>query len=338
MEDLKKLLFLEEFEDIQEKIQDSSVNYKATKLLTWYKIDNNIKTKDFLSCFIIYKYPDDILGDLTLEINKKLYDAVNKIFNDSEDNLKTNIIRYVYLFKKWKNEDKTILIDQIFNEYHQLTLDILNCVEEEDTDKIQYFENVKNDILREAENIGGEILKNKILSYTPIVVSVKEFKEQYDHAYWDKMKLYYDNNNYEMILSLLNFYKETFKTLSPFNSEELNLIVNNENIIDNLNKMKNENNDDSAEFIRLVISQLFNIIKTFQSPIHDMELESYKAQIHIGELDFVQMLHNMFILFNKTISDLDNIKNINNNNNTRNDTDDTDDNDDTDDTDDTDDE
>ena len=313
MEDLKKSLFLEEFEDIQEKMQDSSVNYKATKLLTVYKIDNNIKTKDFFFFFIIYKYPDDILGDLTLEINKKLYDAVNKIFNDSEDNLKTNIIRYVYLFKKWKNEDKTILIEQIFNEYHQLTLDILNCVEEEDSDKIEYFENVKNDILSEAENIGGEILKNKILSYTPIVISVKELKEQYDNAYWNKMKLDYDNNNYEMILSLLNFYKETFKTLSPFNSEELNLIVNNDNIIDNLNKMKNENNDEAIEFIRLVTSQLFNIIKTFQSPMHDMELESYKAQIHVGKLDFVQILHNMFILFNKTIDDLNNIKNSTNN-------------------------
>lgn len=313
MDDLKKSLFLEDFEDIQEKMQDSSVHYKATKLLTGYKVDNSIKTKDFLSCFIIYKYPDDILGDLTFEINKNVYDAVNKIFDDDETNLKTNIIRYVYLFKKWKNEDKTILIEQIFHEYHQLTLDILNCVEEEDIDKIKYFENVKNDIINEAEKIGGEILKDKILSYTPIVVSVKELKEQYDKAYWDKMKLDYDNNNYEMIISLLNFYKETFKKLSPFNSEELNLIVNNDNIEDNLYKMKNDNNDEATEFIKLVTSQLFNIIKTFQSPIHDMELESYKAQIHVGELDFVKMLHNMFILFNKTIDDLNNIKNSTNN-------------------------
>lgn len=313
MEDLKKALFLEEFEDIQEKMQNNDIIYKATKLLTRYKLDNNIKTKDFLSSFIIYKYPDDILGDLSLEINKNVFDAVTKMFSDDETNLKTNIIRYVYLFKKWKNEDKTILIEQIFHEYHQLTLDILNCVDEEDSDKIKYFESVKNDILNEAEKIGGEILKNKILSYTPIVVSVKELKEQYDKAYWDKMKLDYDNNNYEMIISLLNFYKETFKKLSPFNGEELNLIINNDNIIENLNKMKNEDNDESKEFIRLVSSQLFNIIKSFQSPIHDMELESYKAEIHVGELDFVKSLKNMFMLFNKTITDLENIKNSNTN-------------------------
>ena len=313
MEELKKALFLEEFEDIQEKMQNNDIIYKATKLLTGYKLDNNIKTKDFLSSFIIYKYPDDILGDLSLEINKNVFDAVTKIFTDDESNLKTNIIRYVYLFKKWKNEDKTILIEQIFHEYHQLTLDILNCVDEEDSDKIKYFESVKNDILNEAEKIGGEILKNKILSYTPIVVSVKELKEQYDKAYWDKMKLDYDNNNYEMIISLLNFYKETFKKLSPFNGEELHLIINNDNIIENLNKMKNEDNDESKEFIRLVSSQLFNIIKSFQSPIHDMELESYKAEIHVGELDFVKSLKNMFILFNKTITDLENIKNSNTN-------------------------
>jgi len=313
MENLKESLFLEEFEDIKEKMQENDIIYKANKVLTEYKIDNIIKDKDFISSFIIYKYPEEILGDLELDINKNVYDAVNKLFNENEENLKTNIIRYVYLFKKWKNEDKTILIEQIFNEYHQLTLDILNCVEEEDSDKIKYFENVKRDILNEAEKIGGEILKNKILSYTPIVISVNDLKEQYDKAYWDKIESDYEQKEFDMIHSLLNFFKETFKTLSPFNTEELNVIINNDIITDNLTKIINENNEDAKEYIKVSCSQLFDIIKSFQSPIHDMELESYKADIHVGELNFVKILKNMFVLFNKTINDLENIKNNHNN-------------------------
>ena len=66
--------------------------------------------------------------------------------------------------------------------------------------------------------------------------------------------------------------------------------------------MKNDNNNEATEFIKLVTSQLFNIIKTFQSPIHDMELESYKAQIHVGELDFVKMLHNFLEYTGKCVN------------------------------------
>jgi hypothetical protein len=308
MDELKNILFLEDFEDITKKMQEPDVIYKANKILTDYKVDNIIKDRDFLSSFIIYKYPEEILGELELEINKNVYESVNNIFNDNETKLKTNIIRYIYLFKKWRNEDKSILIEQIFNEYHQLTLDILNCVEEEDSDKIKYFENVKNQILNEAENIGGEILKNQILSYTPVIVSVKDLKEQYDKAYWDKMKEDYENNNFDMIDSLLNFFKETFKKLSPFNVEELDVIISNDMIFDNLRKIKNDNNEDAKDCINIVTTQLFNIIKTFQSPIHDMELESYKAEIHVNDFDFVKSLKNMFILFNKTIVDLENIK------------------------------
>jgi len=308
MDELKNILFLEDFEDVTNKMKEPDVIYKANKILTEYKLDNIIKDRDFLSSFIIYKYPEEILGELSLEINKNVYESVNNIFNDNETKLKTNIIRYIYLFKKWRNEDKSILIEQIFNEYHQLTLDILNCVEEEDSDKIKYFENVKNQILNEAENIGGEILKNQILSYTPVIVSVKDLKEQYDKAYWDKMKEDYENNNFDMISSLLNFFKETFKKLSPFNVEELDVIISNDMIVDNLRKIKNDNNEDAKDCINIVTSQLFNIIKTFQSPIHDMELESYKAEIHVNDFDFVKSLKNMFLLFNKTIVDLENIK------------------------------
>ena len=308
MDELKNMLFLEDFEDVTKKMQEPDVVYKANKILTDYKLDNIIKDRDFLSSFIIYKFPEEILGELDLEINKNVYESVNNIFNDNERKLKTNIIRYVYLFKKWRNEDKSILIEEIFNEYHQLTLDILNCVEEEDSDKIKYFENVKNQILNEAENIGGDILKNQILSYTPVIVNVTDLKKQYDIAYWDKMKEDYENNNFDMIISLLNFFKETFKKLSPFNVEELDVIISNNMIVDNLRKIKNDNNEDAKDCINIVTSQLFNIIKTFQSPIHDMELESYKAEIHISSFDFVKSLKNMFILFNKTIYDLENIK------------------------------
>lgn len=315
MDELKKLLFLEEFDDIAAKMQEPDVIYKANKILTEYKLDNIIKDRDLLACFVIYKFPEEILGELSLEINKNVYESVNNIFNNNETKLKTNIIRYVYLFKKWRNEDKSILIEEIFNEYHQLTLDILNCVDEEDSDKIKYFENVKNEILNEAENIGGDILKKKILSYTPVIVSVKDLKKQYDIAYWDKMKEEYQINNFDMIGSLLTYFKETFKKLSPFNVEELNVIINNDMIFDNLRKINNDNNDDAIDCINVMTSQLFNIIKSFQSPIHDMELESYKADIHTSEFDFVKNLKNMFMLFNKTIIDLENIKKQNETNN-----------------------
>ena len=217
---MKSKLFNDDFEIMEQNLKNSTFIHDANQYLTSLKLDNHIKVKDFLSSFIIYKFPEDTLGDIKLEENKKIYDAALALFN-SDDNIKNSIINFAYLFNSWKNTDKDYLIQQIFFEYHQLTLDVLNTPSDE-KDKIIYYEQVKESLLEQAQKIGGTMLKNEIISYTPIVVDVKELKNQYNKAFWNNISEEYNNNNFEKIAQLMTFFKESFKNLA--NEHSLSLI------------------------------------------------------------------------------------------------------------------
>ena len=52
------------------------------------------------------------------------------------------------------------------------------------------------------------MLKNEIMSYTPIVVDVKELKNQYDKAF-NNISEEYNNNNFDKIAQLMNFFEES---------------------------------------------------------------------------------------------------------------------------------
>ncbi len=309
MESIKNKIFNDEFEIMEKNLKNSSNIHDANQFLTSLKIDNHIKVKDFLSSFIIFKFPEDTLGDIKLEENKKIHDAASNIFNSNDDNVKNAIINFAYLFNSWKNADKDYLIQQIFFEYHQLTLDILNTPSDE-KDKIIYYEQVKDALLEQAQKIGGTMLKNEIMSYTPIVVDVKELKNQYNKAFWNNISEEYNNNNFEKIAQLMNFFKESFKNLA---GEHIELIEETFNIDNIIEKLKN-NSFYNDEIINFGINT-FDIIKSFQAPIHDMTLESFKMELHVKEIFFPKLLKNIFLLISKTIEDLDNIKSKFKNNN-----------------------
>jgi len=309
MESIKNKIFNDEFEIMEKNLKNSSNIHDANQFLTSLKIDNHIKVKDFLSSFIIFKFPEDTLGDINLEENKKIHYAASNIFNSNDDNVKNAIINFAYLFNSWKNADKDYLIQQIFFEYHQLTLDILNTPSDE-KDKIIYYEQVKDALLEQAQKIGGTMLKNEIISYTPIVVDAKELKNQYNKAFWDNISEEYNNNNFEKIAQLMNFFKESFKNLAGEHTELIEETFNIDNIIE---KLKN-NSFSNDEIIKFGINT-FDIIKSFQAPIHDMTLESFKMELHVKEIFFPKLLKNIFSLISKTIEDLDNIKSKFKNNN-----------------------
>ena len=59
-------------------------------------------------------------------------DDEKEIENKSALNkFKSNLTQFVFHFNKWKSEDLEILKQQLFNEYHQLTIDILDTNNED---------------------------------------------------------------------------------------------------------------------------------------------------------------------------------------------------------------
>ena len=55
------------------------------------------------------------------------------------------IVKYGIHFKTWKNKDLKTMKEQLFNEYHQLSVDIANT---ENNDKKHVFETTKNEVMK----------------------------------------------------------------------------------------------------------------------------------------------------------------------------------------------
>ena len=178
-----------------------------------------------------------MIGDKTVESNKNLIDFVDKVLTknyNNDDELKMDIVKYSYYFKTWKNEDIKILKNQLFNEYHQLTIDILNCSEDEE-DKKCIFEETQKKILECASQIGGEDFVNEIHDYSPVVINTKDLQNEYDKAYNDVFLEEFKEKKYEKFSGLLEFSKNIFKTLKPKENIEIERIMDIPYILHKLN-------------------------------------------------------------------------------------------------------
>ena len=82
----------------------------------------------------------------------------------------------------------------------------------------EQLEKCKQEILVQANQIGGQDLINKILSYSPVIIDTEQLQKQYDKAFWDLFKTEYDDNNYNLFYQLLDEIRNILLTLNPSNT------------------------------------------------------------------------------------------------------------------------
>ena len=265
-----------------------------------------LNARDLLSIFLIYKVPKDTLGDLDIESNKHVYESAKFLVeNEIENNevLKIKLIKFVCFFKEWKKEDISILKNQLFNEFHQLNVDMANC-EDDDHEKLIIFQETQKKILECAKQIGGEEFVNEIQSYAPVLINVNDLKEQYDKAYYDVFIEEFENKKFEKTTGLLEFIKNILKTIKPSEGLNLDKQLDIPFIIHKLNYDQFSNTKCLDLF-----NYLLDVIKKVQSPAHDERLEKIRTNLKIKEIYFPDILLKCMDLIKNIIHDLENIQN-----------------------------
>ena len=216
------------FNDIARQLMNKENIELGKSIIDILNCESYLNARDLLSVFLLHKFPKDTLGELSIDTNKNVYDSIDTLlksnFQDNES-FKIKLIKFVYYFKDWKKEDLSVLKTQLFNEYHQLTVDIANCEEEEEKEEKKIiFEETQKKILECAQQIGGIEFVNEIQSYKPILINTQDLQEQYDKAYYDVFVKEFEEKKYEKTVGLLEFIKKTLKALKP--SEAMNLEKN----------------------------------------------------------------------------------------------------------------
>lgn len=294
------------FEEITKCLMTKDIVNKGNNLIKELDCNNYLNSRDLLSSFLIQKYPKDTIGDLSIENNKNLIDFVKNLLDKKyteDDELKMDIIKYSYYFKTWKSDDIEVLKNQIFNEYHQLTVDIVNLNEDEE-DKKYIFEDTQKKIIECANQIGGSEFVDQIKNHSPVLIDVNELKKEYDHAYNDIFIKEFEEKKYDKLSGLLEFMKSIFKTLRPKESYEIEKNIDTPYIIHKLTF--NQFNDKKK-------LELFNFILDFieknQSEANDELLKSVRSELENKEIFFPDLFLKVMNLLRNLIHDFEMIQN-----------------------------
>ena len=287
------------FEQLARKLISKKIVNQGKELIDNMKADFFVKPRDLLSSFMIYKYPDDSIGPHEIEANKNVIDSAKLFIESEEEDLKKNLVRFIHHFKKWKESDKEILEAQLFNEYHQLTVDKMNT---DDPDKKMVYDTVQEEIEKIAGQVGGMAFVEKIKSYAPVLLDIEELKTQYNQAHYDKICQEYNDGNYEKTREMFSFIKNVCKQLNSKDSS-VDEIMDVDFIIQRL-----ESNSFNNDELLKLFDYMFEFIRGIQSSKNDEELEMAQKDMHNEPINVPKILFIMIDFVKRIVVDLEGMK------------------------------
>jgi len=296
------------FDILSKQILNRNIIKLANDILIEYEINDTINPRVFLSIWVINYCADDIFSKEKKDKYSVLISIANNILNNLNNFNKDDILLFNEEFKKYKEQDKNDLMNEILLEYHKLTIEEAHASKELTNDMIEIITKCKMNLLETAKQIGGLEFVNYIKSYKSIVFDPIKVLEQYNKAYWDLVNQYYTdhdfNNFYEQMYQILHFIKDLLLTIGPSKINNINQILD----IDYIKQRVDNNAYDLNEII-LLVNNILNIIKSLQSPMRDNDLEQIRQQINNNELILPKILEHLVIYCNNIIEDIYNLRN-----------------------------
>ena len=297
-----ELLNVEQFEQLTKKMMSKKVINLAKEYMEELDTPVKINHREFLSAFMIYKFPEDSVGNYEIDVNKEVIDLAKSLIDANEKDVKKLLIKFSYNFRLWKEQDLKIIKQQLFNEYHQLSVDVADT---DDDDKKMIFNTVKEEILKCARNVGGNEFVEEIQNYTPILMNVDELKNQYDKAYFDILCQEFDNKKYKKLENLLNFINNTLRQLNSVDEiNKINDLLDVEFIIQRFSRESYDHDE-----LKEICNYMYDLVRNIQSASRDSEIRNYKDELEVKEIYFPNVVMNVMKLIRNIVHDLENLKN-----------------------------
>lgn len=290
------------FEEMTRIMMDSHVQSVAREVLSEIGLQNNVKARELLSVYLINSYPAEVFSADKVTRYQNVSHAAYRVIFDTFTNLKSNVLAYISAFKAWKQSDYQDLINDMFQRYHQLGVDILNAPESAH----ETLKECREGILREARNVGGPDLVQQILSYKPVVINLEELQNQYDRAFWDSFREKYDAGDYNLLFLLLDEIKKILLAVDPSNSQKINDVLDVPFI-----RQQILAGAYSPEELRLLTNAILDLIKRCQAPAHDNDLEILRNTVNGGNIYFPDIFPHMIHLLRTMILEIEELRNRN---------------------------
>lgn len=270
----EKFSKVDSFSSIMNLLKNREIKEEGKRILREHLLEDKIKVEIFLSSFLFYLYPEDYE-------NEKLNDLSKKII---KENHKESILEFHYLFREWRGESLEKLKQELFQQYHSLTVEILNTEEKELKDELK---RVQNSLLKSARMIGFE--KN-ILDYIPIIYDSRELEQQYNNAYFNVLEEEINEKKFDQLENILDFLVRFFSIF--FEREEIERNIDIKFIKQQFEK---EILDPNPIFL-----YIYDLFLKIQSPKRDSFIKK--------ELSFIEHIRQICDLIKYFVIDLENLK------------------------------
>ena len=209
--------------------------------------------------------------------DKSLYAYCNEIFANGYSD-KNSIIKALDAFKKWKIKDKEILKNNMFFEYHNLGIALLNAP----IPSKESLKKCRESILVQAEKISGATFVSKIKQYKPVVFNLHDLEKISEKAFWDVVEKEFKEKKYDWIYVILEHIRTLFTILSPQNSEYYMDLID-------ISFIKQQVEHDIYTDVQNLAYKLLDILKSLHAPINDTEIEQLKKQ----PFNLIDLLHEL---------------------------------------------
>lgn len=271
----EKFLKKDSFLSIAKLLQKREIKEEGKHILKELLLEDKVKVEIFLSSFLFYLYPEDFKNENLYHLSKQI------IFENNKD----SILDFNYLFREWKGESLEKLKEDLFQQYHSLTVEILNTEEKELKDELK---RIQKSLLKSAKMIGFE--KN-ILDYIPIIYNSQDLEEQYNNAYFTILEEEIKDKKFTGLENILKFFVDFFSIF--FKREEIEKNIDIEFI--------------KQQFLKDILDPnpiflyIYDLFLKIQSPARDIWIKQ--------ELSFMGHIQEIFHLIKYFIIDLEKLKN-----------------------------
>ena len=266
-----------------------------------------ISANTFLAAFIVVHHPGEVINRPDLSLSQKIQEAATELIEvydelfvmvdspvGSEMELSEEyrytlsqfeqcLREYAATFQEWKQLDVLQVVEELTKLYWDLELEVVLAQKREDPlseSEKQHVKAKQHQIKQQIQKVAGEKGTTHFENFTPIIFEEsavqqiqQEVTQTYQKAYWDMIKEQLENQDYELLLKLLEEVRNKLVSYVP-NRSDLRQQLEDRLDVQFLRQMINHQALEKEE-IYCYLQYLTQQVRSMQAPADNAETDSW---------------------------------------------------------------
>lgn len=269
-------------DECQRVLSTGLIEKEAFYFLRELHLDSIIRTRNFLTAFLIHYYGDVVLSKTPKDI--ALRTSADDIFRIDPDNfseLSEAVFQFIVAFEMWKSGSVDQIKHDLLNHYHSLVIESISI---KDKNLKSIYQKTFQNILKYAKKIHFD---SELRGYLHTIVNKYNIKNNEDGQLCKEIDYSLRHEtHHDFFLGIFSFFQEFLLLLIDKNQKEEFLQILNVEHIKTQYKQQLYTNQD---FITL-FDYLYHVLLPFQHSGRHDTWKHYRSKLNAKPLDIAEQL------------------------------------------------